>query len=84
MVRVKARQTNSGGRVKHLLERWYQSHAVERDGVGDNSDAFPNDASKWEEESSDDSPFLGIPLLIISVMISLLFIKAVESRTRTS
>lgn len=30
IVHLKARQTNSGGRIKHLLERWCQRHAVER------------------------------------------------------
>ena len=46
------------------------------DGVGDNSDAFPNDASKWvEEDSGEDSPFLGIPLLILSGIIGIITVR---------
>lgn len=52
------------------------------DGVGDNSDAFPNDASKWvEEDSSEDSPFVGIPFLILLGILGLIITRKRTEQT---
>ncbi|MCK5559527.1 MAG: hypothetical protein KAJ51_02995, partial [Thermoplasmata archaeon] len=46
------------------------------DGVGDKSDAYPNDSTKWEKEENQeiDLVILGVVVAIIIVIIIVIFV----------